>query len=65
MLEICRKFQISLNIKICIFETPFWILLGHIVCKIGLLVDPAKIVVIFNLPPPKTVHQLRATLGNT
>jgi len=29
------------------------------------MVDPAKIVVIVNLPPPKLVHQLRATLGHT
>jgi hypothetical protein len=35
------------------------------VCKQGLLVDPAKIAVISNLPPPKLVCQLRATLGHT
>jgi hypothetical protein len=35
------------------------------VCKQGFLVDPAKIVVIVNLPPPKLVHQLRETLGHT
>jgi hypothetical protein len=39
--------------------------LGHIVCKQGLLVDPAKIAVIVNLPPPKIVCHLRATLGHT
>jgi hypothetical protein len=38
--------------------------LGHIVCKQGLLVYPSKIVVIVNLPPPKLVRQLRATLGH-
>jgi hypothetical protein len=65
MLERYRKCQISLNIKKCIFNTPFGILLGHIVCIHGLLVDPAKIVVIVNLPPPKLVHQLRATLRHT
>jgi hypothetical protein len=65
MLERCRKCQISLNIKKCIFETLFGILLGHIVCKQGLLVYPTNIVVIFTLPPPKTVHQLRETLGHT
>jgi hypothetical protein len=53
MLEICRQCHISLNIKKCIFGTPFGILLGHIVCKQGLLAYPAKIVVIVNLPPPK------------
>ena len=39
--------------------------MGHIVCKQGLLVDPAKIAVIVNLPPPKRVCQLRETLGHT
>jgi hypothetical protein len=65
MLERCTQCQISLNIKKCIFGTPFGIFLGHIVCKQGLLVDPNNIVVIVNLPPPKLVHQLRETLGHT
>jgi hypothetical protein len=50
MLERCMQCHISLNIKECIFGTPFGILLGHIVCKQGLLVDPTKIAVIVNLP---------------
>jgi hypothetical protein len=54
-----------LNLKKCIFCTPFGILLGHVVCKQGLLVDPAKIVVIVDFPPPTSVRQLRATLGHT
>jgi hypothetical protein len=33
MLERCRQCHISLNIKKCIFSTPFGILLGHVVCK--------------------------------
>ena len=65
MLERCKKCKISLNIKKCIFETPFRILLGHIVCKKGLLVDHAKIAVFVNLPPPNLVCQLRETLGHT
>jgi hypothetical protein len=65
MLEICRQCQIPLNINKCIFGTPFGILLGHIVCKQVLLVDPAKIALIINLPPPKLVCQLRKTLGHT
>jgi hypothetical protein len=65
MLERCKQCQISLNIKKYIFGTPFGILLGHIVCKKGLLVDPAKIAVILNLPPPNLVRQLRETLGHT
>jgi hypothetical protein len=62
ILERCRQCQISLNIKKCIFGTPFGILLGHIVCKKAMLFDHAKIAVIVNLPPPKSVHQLRETL---
>jgi hypothetical protein len=65
MLDRCRQCQISLNIKKCIFGTPFGILFGHVVCKQGLLVDPANIAVIINFPPPKIVRQLRATLGHT
>jgi hypothetical protein len=65
MLERCRQCRILLNIKKCIFGTPFGILLGHIVCKQDLLVDPAKIAVIVKLPPPKIVFQLRETLGHT
>jgi hypothetical protein len=38
MSKTCRQYQISLNIKKCIFGTSFGILLGHIVCKQGLLV---------------------------
>jgi len=39
--------------------------LGHIVCKQGLMVDPAKISIIVNLEPPNFVKQLRTTLGHT
>jgi hypothetical protein len=53
-----------LNIKKCIFRTLFGILLGHIVCKQGLLVDPANIAIIVNWPSPKIVCQLRETLGH-
>jgi hypothetical protein len=35
------------------------------VCRQGLMVDPAKIVVIVNLPPPTSVKQLHTTLGHT
>jgi hypothetical protein len=55
MLDRCRQFQISLNLKKCIFCAPFGILLGHVVCKQGLLVDPVKIVVIVDFPPPTSV----------
>ena len=42
MLAKCRHHQISLNLKKCVFCVPFGILLGHIVCRQGLMVDPSN-----------------------
>ena len=64
MLAKCRQHQISLNLKKSIFCVPFGNLLGHIVCKQGLMVDPAKIAIIVNLQPPSSVKQLRTALGH-
>jgi hypothetical protein len=50
MLDKCRQCQIALNLKKCIFFSPFGVLLGHIVCKQGLLVDPSNITIIVDLP---------------
>ena len=65
MLAKCQEHHISLKLKKCIFCVPFGILLGHVVCREGLMVDPAKIAIIVNLPPPASVKQLRTILGNT
>jgi hypothetical protein len=65
MIDICRQYQILLNLKKCIFCALFGILLGHVVCKQGLLIDPTKIAVILNLLLPESVRQLRKTLGHT
>jgi len=64
MLDRYRQYQISLNIKKCIFGVPFGMLLGHIVCKQGLMVDPTKIAIITNLELPNFVKQLRTALGH-
>jgi hypothetical protein len=56
MLDRCRQYHISLNLKKCIFCALFRILLGHVVCKQGLLVDPPKIEIIVNFPPPESVR---------
>jgi hypothetical protein len=50
MLDKCRQCQISLNLKKCILFSPFGVLLGHIVCKKGLLVDPSKMIIIVDIP---------------
>jgi hypothetical protein len=65
MLAKCRQHRISLNLKKCILCVPFEILLGHIVSRQGLMVDPTKIAITINLPPPKSVMQLHITLGHT
>ena len=65
MLDTCRRYQIALNLNKCIFCVSYGILLGHVVCKQGLIVDTAKIAVIINSEAPKNVKQLHATLGHT
>ena len=55
MFDRCRQYPISLNLKKCIFCSPFGILMGHEVCKHGLIMDPAKIVVIVNLSYPTSM----------
>lgn len=64
MLDTCRKYQIMLNLNKCIFYVPFGILLGHVVWKQGLMVDPTNIVVIVNLEAPMNVKHLCAMLGH-
>ena len=65
MLERCRQHQITLNSKKCILCAPFGMLLGHIICKEGLLIDLVKIALILSLPPLTNVKMLWATLGHT
>jgi hypothetical protein len=65
MLDQCKQYQISLNLKKCIFYALFGILLVHVVCKQSLLVEPTKIIVIVNFPPSESMRQLRTTLSHT
>jgi hypothetical protein len=51
--------------KKCILYATFRNFLGHVVCKQGLLVDPANIIVIVNFKPLELVRQLRKTLVHT
>ena len=54
-----------MKLKKCIFCAQFGILLVHVVCRNGILLDPDKIVNIVDLPPSSLVKQLRTTLGHT
>ena len=40
------------------------IVLGHIISSKGIEVDKAKVDLISNLPPPKTVREVRSFLGH-
>jgi hypothetical protein len=51
----CKNNGINLNPKKCVFCVNFGILLGHIVCEDGLLIDPRKINIITNMPTPMSV----------
>jgi hypothetical protein len=64
MLDRCRQCHISLNLKKCIFCALFGILLGHVVCKQGLLVDLAKIAVILVYALQKFKHYLLGSRFN-
>ena len=64
MLERCRQHQIALKSKKCIFCAPFGMLLGHIACKEGLLVDLTNIALILSLLSPTNVDMIQETLGH-
>ena len=65
MLECHRQYQIYRNLKKCILCAPFGALLGHVVCRNGILVDLSKVVIILDLPPPTMVKNLREKLRHT
>lgn len=65
MLDTFQRYQILLNLKKWVLFVPFGNLLGHVVCRKGLIVDPAKFAVILNLEVLRSVKELRATLGNS
>ncbi|XP_050890954.1 uncharacterized protein LOC127096428 [Lathyrus oleraceus] len=64
VLERCVKVNLVLNWEKCHFMVQEGIVLGHIVPGKGIEVDKAKIVVIKNLQPPKTVREIRSFLGH-
>ncbi|XP_039048787.1 uncharacterized protein LOC120189633 [Hibiscus syriacus] len=58
-----RKFQLRLNPNKCTFGVTSGKLLGFVVRKEGIEVDPDKIKAIQNLPPPRTQKEVRGFLG--
>ena len=56
--------NLVLNFEICHFMVEQGIVLGHVVSKNGISVDPAKIDIITQLPYPSSVKEVRSFLGH-
>src|SRR5271156_5834341 len=61
--ERCRFYKIRLNPHKCIFCAISDRLLGFIISKHGMMVDPFKVEAIIKLPPPRTIRQLQSLQG--
>jgi hypothetical protein len=59
----CQFYHIRLNPHKCVFCIESDRLLGFIVSHQGIRVDPLKVEVILNLPPPSSLHQLQSLQG--
>ena len=64
VLKRCKEKSLVLNWEKCHFMVKRGIVLGHVVSKDGLEVDKSKIDLIANLPPPKSVKDVRSFLGH-
>jgi len=56
----CRHYQIRLNPHKCVFCVEMGRLLGFVVPKTGIRVDPLKVEAIIKLSPPSTLRQLKS-----
>jgi len=59
----CRKYGISLNPKKYLFGLEEGKLIGHIISKDGIRVDPTRIEAILQIPHPRNIRELQAFLG--
>ena len=56
--ECLKKFQLKLNLAKCTFGATSGKLLGFVVSKKGIEIDPDKVRAIQYLPPPRTQKKL-------
>ena len=63
VLKMCIEKDLVLNWEKCHFMATSGVVLGHIISKEGIQVDPAKIELISKLPSPTTVKEERQFLG--
>lgn len=59
----CRKYGISLNPKKSLFNLEEGKLLGHIISKDGIKIDPNRIEAILQIPHSRNIKELQAFLG--
>eukprot|EP00253_Pinus_taeda_P007374 PITA_07374 len=59
----CRKYGISLNPKKSLFSLEEGKLLGHIISKYWIRIDPKRIQAILQIPYPRNIKELQAFLG--
>ena len=64
ILKRCRRTDLVLNWKKCHFLVKEGIVLGHKISEKGIEVVKAKVDLIANLPPPKSVKEIRSFLGH-
>jgi len=58
-----KQFKVRLKPKKCVFGVTSGKFLGFIVSTNGIEVDPTKVKAIMDMPPPKTLTQLRSLQG--
>jgi hypothetical protein len=63
--EQCREYGISINAAKSAFIVPYGRLLGHVVSKEGIAVDPDKVAAILLLPISENITGVKAFLGAT
>ena len=63
LFERLRKFQLKLNPAKCSFGATSKKLLGFVVSKRGIEIDPDKVRVIQDLPLPRTQKEVRSFMG--
>ena len=63
LFERLRKFQLKLNPAKCTFGATSGKLLGFVVSKKGIEIDPDKVRAIQDLPPPRTTKKVRSFMG--
>jgi hypothetical protein len=60
----CKEKNLVLNWEKCHFMVKQGIILGHVISHRGIEVDKEKVDLISNLPPPRTVKEVRSFLSH-